>query len=84
MVTSDPERAWRLTVELLRSAEDPLFRAYVAAGPLEDLLALSGPMFIVRVEDLAKSEAWFREALRSTYGNRMKPEIHQRVELAAK
>ena len=83
MVSSDPERAWRLTLEMLRSVQDALFRAYVAAGPLEDLLCNHGSLFIERVEALAKTEPWFLESLRTVYGHiRMQPEIYARVQQA--
>jgi hypothetical protein len=64
---SNPERAWELTLSILRVATDPLYKAFVAAGPLEDLLASHGSQFITRVEALASAESWFLEALHSVY-----------------
>ena len=41
LVTDEPERAWPVICEIIRriSREDEDILAYVAAGPLEDLLA---------------------------------------------
>jgi hypothetical protein len=81
MIRSDPERAWRLTLEMLRTSSDPLYQAYVAAGPLEDLLNHYGEKFIDRIEALAKTERWFVESLCGVWGH-MKPEIRARVQNA--
>jgi hypothetical protein len=78
MIRSDPERLWRLTITILRDASDPLYQAYVAAGPLEDLLRYHGERFIDRVESLAKSEPWFVECLRGVWAS-MTPDVRDRV-----
>ena len=78
MVRSDPDRLWRLTVAMLRDGSDPLYQAYVAAGPLEDLLRYQGERFIDRVEALAQAEPWFVECLRGVWAS-MTPDVRDRV-----
>src|ERR1051325_2178715 len=82
LIGTDPERAWRLTVQLVRQSNNDLVLAAVAAGPLEDLLAWSGAQFIDRAEALVLSELKFREALTMIYTSRLEPEIRRRVERA--
>ena len=82
LIGTDPERAWRLTVALVRQSDNDRALAAVAAGPLEDLLAWSGAQFIDRAETLALSELKFREALAVIYTSRLEPEIRLRVERA--
>ncbi len=84
LIGTDPERAWRLTIQMLRQSENELAVATVAAGPLEDLLAWSGPEFINQAESLAVSEPRFRQALAMIYTTRLKPDIRGRVEQAIK
>jgi hypothetical protein len=76
----DPERAWRLTLAMIDHTEDELTLAYVAAGPLEDLLAWYGDTIIERVEELARTNARFRETLCAVWGQkRFQPHIYERV-----
>lgn len=49
-------------LEMIRRTSDGFTLAYVAAGPLEDLLAYHGEVFIARVERLAKTDSHFRSA----------------------
>jgi hypothetical protein len=48
LVSDEPERAWRLVCEIVRpiSPAEKMFPAYLAAGPIEDLLARHPPRFI--------------------------------------
>ena len=80
LLTSDPERLWRITLQLISRAPDELTLSYVAAGPLEDLLARQGLRFIARVELLANTDSKFLKALTGVWGHtRFEPEIHSRV-----
>lgn len=80
LVSDDPERLWLITLQLIEQAPDDAALAYVAAGPLEDILALHGPTFIERVEDLARSDSRFLLALSGVWGQvRLSPEIDARV-----
>ncbi len=46
----DPEALWSFLREALRRAHDDATLAYIAAGPLENLLVAYGETFIDRVE----------------------------------
>ena len=64
---SDPEHGWLLTLALIERAPDERSLAYVAAGPLEDLLYGLGDKFIDRVEALARQDPKFMQALSHVY-----------------
>jgi hypothetical protein len=81
VVRDDPERAWPIICEIIRriSADDIL--AYVAAGPLENLLVHHPHAFIDRVESLAKQDAHFRRALSGVWGwNSIPEDIRKRID----
>jgi hypothetical protein len=84
LVGTDPERAWRLTLEMVRQSRDDLALAAVAAGPLEDLLAWFGTQFVERVENLAATEPRFQQALKMIYASRLQQDVRGRVERAIK
>jgi len=64
----DLERAWVLTLSLVDKAPDATCLAYVAAGPLEDLLNNFGSDIIDRVELHARRDPKFRLALSGVWG----------------
>jgi hypothetical protein len=70
LVRDAPERAWPVICEIIRrvSPEDEDILAYVAAGPLEDLLVRHPYAFIDRVEALATSDSHFRRAVSGEWG----------------
>jgi hypothetical protein len=70
LVNDEPERAWPLMCEIIRriSPENEDILAYVAAGPLEDLLVRHPHTFIDRAENLARSDAHFRRAVSGVWG----------------
>jgi hypothetical protein len=70
LVSDEPERAWPIICEIVRriAPADEDILAYVAAGPLEDLLARHPHTFIDRIEELATSDAHFRRALSGVWG----------------
>ena len=51
----------------------------LAAGPLEDLLAKHGPIFIERVEQLARQDPTFNSLLGGVWQNTMPDEVWERV-----
>lgn len=63
LVRSDPERAWLVIQLIFAACRDDVERACLAAGPLEDLLAKHGALFIDRVEHAASNDDNFRELL---------------------
>jgi hypothetical protein len=67
-VSKDPKRAWELTLQLIAAAPDSNALAYVAAGPLEDLLYARGELFIDELEQLARCDPKFLSALQMIAG----------------
>lgn len=81
MLWHDPEAAWPVILRLVARAEDDETLAYVAAGPLEDLLADHGAAFIERVEVEAARDSRFRRALTGVWGrNRMGEDVIRRLD----
>jgi hypothetical protein len=83
LVTDAPERAWPLLCEIIRSisTEDDDMLAYVAAGPLEDLLVRHPHTFIDRVEHLARHDAHFRRAVSGVWGwNSIPADVRARLD----
>ena len=52
----------------------------LAAGPLEDLLAKHGPIYIERVEQLARQDETFNSLLGGVWQNTMSNEVWERVQ----
>ena len=67
MVHEQPDEAWTLILELIDRASDELTLAYIAAGPLEDLINWHGPASIDRIEARALADPKFRRALRGVW-----------------
>ena len=69
IVRNHPDMALELTLLLLRkSGDDDATLAYVAAGPVEDLLKLHGPVVIDRIERETKSSSRLQLALSGVWG----------------
>lgn len=80
LITEDAESAWHVVQELVRRAEDDSMLAFIAAGPLEDLLAEQGPLLIDRIGDSARENAPLRRALSGVWGeNRIDPAVLERL-----
>src|SRR6476646_10358489 len=75
VVHEEPEVAWPAILQILERelTEDQI--AVLAAGPLEDLLALHGPEFIDRVESEAARNPRLNHLLGGVWQNRMLQEI---------
>jgi hypothetical protein len=72
--------ALALTLALVERTPPPLLY-YVAAGPLEDLLAYHGPTVINQVLDAARRSALLSAALGGVWGHtRFDPEVYRRVQ----
>jgi hypothetical protein len=81
LVTDQPEVAWTLIQELVRRATQDEVLAFIAAGPLEELICRHPYMFIDRVESLARSDPHFRWALSGVWGwSRMPEDVWARLE----
>lgn len=83
LVRDDPERAWLAIQLIFAGCRDDLERACLAAGPLEDLLAKHGPLFIDRVEQAAANNNDFRELLAGVWRNGIDHPIWERLQRAA-
>jgi len=59
----DPDEGWKITRILVDAAPSNEALAFVAAGPLEDLLKNQGPAVIDRIEKEAESNDRLRLAL---------------------
>jgi hypothetical protein len=80
LLYDDPENA-RLVIQEMNSREiSEKVTANLAAGPLEDLLALPGDSFIDRIEAKAKQEPKFNYLLGGVWRSSMKPIIWERIE----
>src|SRR5262249_38186535 len=61
VVHSDPELAWELILQVIRTTEKPDVLGILAAGPLEDLVNYHGERFIGRIEETAGRGGGVRE-----------------------
>src|SRR5687768_4829733 len=75
------EELWLLCLDLIASIpeHDDALLAYVAAGPLEDLLRSAGQHFADRVEERARQDARFRRALTGVWGRSEQPQLWKRL-----
>jgi hypothetical protein len=62
-VREAPDDAWPVLLNLIIQAQDDAALAYIAAGPLEDLLKHHCADVIERVEHQARTDARFRQCL---------------------
>jgi hypothetical protein len=68
IIWTNPDHAWLITLALIAEAPNEMCLAYVAAGPLEDLLDRHGQVVIDRVELQARRDSKFRLALSNVWG----------------
>ena len=79
-VTTD--EMWAFILAVLAKEPPVEVVQILAAGPLEDLLASSGPQVIERVEIEARRSPHFRHLLGGVWRNQCPPEVWARVERA--
>jgi hypothetical protein len=81
LVRDAPEQAWNVIVELVRRTRRDEVLAYIAAGPLENLICEHPYAFIDRVEALAAADAHFKWALSGVWGeSRMPDDVRARID----
>lgn len=68
LVNHNPDEAWQIVCALVDKAANDETLAYVAAGPLEDLLKKHGPAVIDRVEEKSSNDPRFQLALSGVWG----------------
>jgi hypothetical protein len=78
-VHDSPEVAWVAILRILERELNDEQRSLLAAGPLEDLIAMHGSQFIERVEHEARQNPRFNYLLGGIWQNQAAPEIWQRV-----
>jgi hypothetical protein len=79
LVRDEPEEAWKVLLALIEHAPDDAALAYVAAGPLEELLVAYGTRVIERVETMARRDRRFRDALEGVWQSTIPDAIWERV-----
>jgi len=84
-VHHEPETAWPIILQLVSKALDDHVLAFLAAGPLENLIHSHGPEFIDRAVLEAKNDKRFRKCLRGVWGiDRMPARVREKFENAVK
>lgn len=78
----DRETMWQFVTGVLARRPPASVLGYLAAGPLEDMIAHFGDYFIERIECTAESDPAFRELLHGVWKNSTPDALWQRVELA--
>jgi hypothetical protein len=75
------EEAWQVVLAIARSESEleTEVLAFVAAGPLEDIICKAGPEFIDRVEHEAKFNRQFGRLLTGVWPTRAQPAVRERV-----
>jgi hypothetical protein len=79
-IKEDPDTAWKAILEMIEISQIDASLAFVAAGPLEDLLAAYPEDFIQKVEEKARQNAKFRKCLSMVWQNTIPEEIWQRIQ----
>jgi hypothetical protein len=68
LIEHDLDEAWRIICALVSKASSDEALAYVAAGPLENLLVRHGPAVIDKVEDESRNNSRLQLALSGVWG----------------
>lgn len=79
---ADPEAVWQAVLRIMHRKLTDEQIALLAAGPVEDLLALYGAQFIDRIETEAQRSTAFAHILGGVWRRDMPLEIWRRVETA--
>ena len=74
----DPESAWPIILAIAGLDQAPEIQEALAAGPIEDLLASHGDLFIERVEVRARQDPAFKRLLGGVWQNAMTPTVWAR------
>ena len=79
---ADAEAVWQAILRIMQRELSEEQISLLAAGPVEDLLALHGAQFIDRIEAEALRSPAFAHVLGGVWRRDMTPEMWQRVEAA--
>ena len=80
VVYENPDKALDLVLEILKQPISNRTKEVLAAGPLEQVLAVHGSKIILRVEKLARNNAIFANLLGGVWQNSMSEEVWERVQ----
>jgi hypothetical protein len=83
LVRSDPEKAWRVVQIMWRADSSEQILAKIAAGPVEEILALHGTKFIDRFEAVARAEPIFNKMLGAVWQSTIPQDVWERVKAVA-
>jgi hypothetical protein len=86
LLEEDRAEAWDLVRALVNAAPSHEVLAVVAAGPVEDFILLQAPESVDLIEQEARANPKFRQALRGVWIMRLakeRPDLFDRVEAAA-
>lgn len=78
----DFETMWQFVTAVLARKPPGHVLGYLAAGPLEDMVAHFGDYFIERIEDTARRDPAFRDFLHGVWKNRTPDALWERVKAA--
>ncbi len=76
------EAVWRFVLKVIARSAPQQVLGYLAAGLLEDLIAIHGAAFIERIETEARLNPVFRQTLHGVWRNSTPSELWARVERA--
>jgi hypothetical protein len=77
---ADPEAAWQAVLRIMQHKLSDEQISYLAAGPVESLLADYGAQFIDRIEMEARRSPAFAHILGGVWQSHIPPELWKRVE----
>jgi hypothetical protein len=80
LVREEPEEAWRLIQDAVHRSGNDQILAFVAAGPLEDLIRLHARAFMERIETAAANDRHFRRAVSGVWVSDLPEDLQRRLE----
>lgn len=83
LVRYEPETAWNIVQTMMQRDVSDEILSNIAAGPVEDILAKHGPIFIGRIELAARQKPVFRKMLGGVWRNQISEDIWLRVQKIA-
>lgn len=79
-VADYPEHAWQAILAVVADPRAQPFLGLLAAGPIEDLLSLHGEQFISRIDEEARVNAVFAEALNGVWRSTISDDVWERFQ----
>ena len=79
---NEPDSLWSFILRVHERDSGERVAAYLAAGPVEDLMSQFGESYIERVEDLANKDVRFKQMLCGVWQSMMSDELWVRFQRA--